>query len=230
MSQLFQVQLRTLDVAAANAFYGTFLALDKLPPAVTLHEQAIARGAIPHWIGFFQVDDVDRATAQFTKYGASPLGPRWVNPAGIEAAVMRDPGGAVVALAKPPSPGASEASEVSCSVLNTLNLALAKAAYGELFGWQFGEPVEIAGQGLFQPFSYRPGAPIAGYFGDARARPGVHAHWLFQFRVASFEAALGAVREGGGLALPPVTTESSAVREHVAVCEDPQRAAFAIRG
>lgn len=230
MSKLFQVQLRTLDVAGANEFYGAFLALDRLPAAVTLHAQAVARGARPHWLGFFEVDDVDRASAQFTKYGASPLGPKWVNPAGIEAAVMRDPGGAVVALARPPSPDAEQQSEVVCSVLNTLDLALVKRAYGELFGWQFGEPVEIAGHGLFHPFSYLPGGPVAGYFGDASARAGVHAHWLFQFRVDSFEAALGAVRGRGGLALPPVTLESPGRRARIAVCDDPQGAAFALRG
>jgi hypothetical protein len=40
---------------------------------VPLHEQAIARGARPHWLGFIEVDDVERGAAAFVERGALPL-------------------------------------------------------------------------------------------------------------------------------------------------------------
>src|SRR4051812_15411913 len=110
MGQFFHYVLRTTDVAAARDFYSAVLG-NTDAEIVQLHEQAIARGARPHWLGFIDVPDVDLAAAAFAARGAAPLGPKWLNPRGLEAAVMRDPGGAVVALGKPaagsefPNPG-----------------------------------------------------------------------------------------------------------------------------
>ena len=62
---------------------------------------------------------------------------------------------------------------------------------------------------------------------DLIARPGVHPHWLFHFSVAALEPAVAAVRAAGGVALDPVTLPNGA---RVAVCDDPQGAAFALQG
>ena len=62
---------------------------------------------------------------------------------------------------------------------------------------------------------------------DIAGRPGVHPHWLFHFRVPALEPAMDAVRAGGGVVLPPVTLPGGA---RVAVCDDPQGAAFALHG
>src|SRR5271156_5293910 len=101
MHQFFHYQLRTSNVAAARAFYGEVLGSADAN-IVQLHEQAVARGARPHWIGYLDVGDVDRVAAAFVVRGATPLAAKWVNREGLEAAVVRDPGGAVLALAKPP--------------------------------------------------------------------------------------------------------------------------------
>ncbi len=136
MTPFFQVTLRTSDVEAARAFYATVLGGPALH-IVQLHEQAVARGARPHWLGYLDVGDVDRAAAAFVDRGATPLGPKWVNPEGLEAAVMRDPGGAIVALAKPPRGvrATNLGPDVVWYELNSADVQRAQLNYRELFGW-----------------------------------------------------------------------------------------------
>src|SRR5258706_9882284 len=102
MTKFFRFDLRTTDADAARAFYAKILGHDR---AVIwpLHEQALARGARPHWLGYLGVADVERATAELVERGAMRLGPTLPTGDGGQAVVLRDPGGAVVAVARPPA-------------------------------------------------------------------------------------------------------------------------------
>lgn len=222
MSRFFQATLRTSDVEAARAFYTQVLGEVPLD-IVELHEQAVARGARPHWLGFLEVADVDRSAAAFVERGASLLGPKWVNPQGLEAAVLRDPGGAIVALGKPLVKGPTS---VVFHVLNTADVQRAKLNYGELFGWDFRASVDLGTLGVVHPFSWEAGAPPVGLMLDIGSRPGVHPHWLFQFQVPALGFAVEVVRAARGTALRPMTLSAG---EQMAVCDDPQGAAFALR-
>jgi predicted enzyme related to lactoylglutathione lyase len=227
LSRFFEYHLRTLDVEAARAFYGSILGVEPTY-IVRLHEQAIARGARPHWLGCVRVADVEQAAAAFTAHGATALGPIWTNPEGLHAAVMRDPAGAIVALARHLpgyEPEMTSSPEVLFHVLNTPMLERAKAAYADLLGWEFGEPRDLGAHGVFHPFSCAPGGPQQGFFTDISARPEIHPHWLFQFRVLDLDAALERVRAAGGIAATIVTLPDG---DRVAVCDDPQGAAFAL--
>lgn len=228
LNRFFQVTLRTLGVDAARAFYESVLGPTALE-IVELHEQAVARGARPHWLGFIQVDDVSRVSAAFVARGAQELA-RWVNPLGLEAAVIRDPGGALLALGKPAQDSPVATPEIAWHALNTHDVERARANYTELFGWNFHAQVDLAVMGVFHPFSYARGAQPVGSFGDVSTRPSVHTHWLFHFRVPNLELALKAVRAGGGKALDPVTLVATEGRGavRVAACDDPQGAAFAL--
>jgi uncharacterized protein len=229
MRRFFHYPLRTTDVDAARNFYAAVLGKDEAE-IFRLHEQALARGARAHWLGHLDVPDVDAASAAFSARGAVALGPKWVNPAGVEAQVMRDPGGAVVSLAKPPRASAGGGAdirhpEVVWHLLSTSDVERAKANYGELFGFTFHAPVELGEHGLLHPFAWEPGGPAVGWMSDIAARPGVHPHWLFHFRVASLDAALQAVQAGGGSSLGPFVVPGGL---RFAVCDDPQGAAFAL--
>jgi uncharacterized protein len=194
---------------------------------VPLHEAAIARGARPHWLGFLDVGEVEPAAAAFAQRGAMAMGPRWVNPRGLEAAMMRDPGGALLALAKPPPvprPGGSGL-EVAWHVLNTPDVERAKTSYAEQFGWCFEEPVQLAGF-VLHPFAWQAGGSPVGAFCDIANRPEAHPHWLFQFRVTGLELSIQTVKAGGGHV---VTELELPTGERLAVCDDPQGAAFALR-
>ncbi|MET0343335.1 MAG: VOC family protein [Polyangiales bacterium] len=237
MSSFFHLTLRTLDVAEARAFYARVLGARDLD-VVRLHAQAIARGAQPHWLGFVDVADVDTALAQFAARGAAPLGPKWVNPEGLEAAPVRDPGGAVVALARPAPAGATSTSTSTSTstctststraawhVLHTADVVRAKENYAALCCWHFHPPVELAGLGTLHPFSYAPNAPVVGAMRDLAGTTGIHPHWLFHFEVDALDRAVDEARAAGGSVIGPLTIPGSA---RVAVCDDPQGAAFAL--
>lgn len=227
MTPFFQVTLRTTDVEGARAFYSALLGGEGLD-VVQLHEQAIARGAPAHWLSFLDVGDVDRASAAFHGRGASPLAPKWVNPQGLEAAVMRDPGGAVIALAKPPM-GVSEDSmrpTVAWFSLNTHDVESAKKNYGELFGWHFGPARNLGRLGVFHPFAYAPEGLPVGVMAGIEGRAGVHPHWLVHFRVQVLSVSVNAVLASGGVVVDQLTLSTG---ERIAVCQDPQGAAFALQ-
>ena len=67
----------------------------------------------------------------------------------------------------------------------------------------------------------------AGAFTDIRGFEGRHAHWLFHFQVCDFDRAVASVRGLNGKVVGPFELPRG---ERVAVCDDPQGAAFAIRG
>jgi predicted enzyme related to lactoylglutathione lyase len=225
MTRFWRFELRTTDADAARAFYTGILGHDR---AVIwpLHEQALARGARPHWLGHLGTEDVERAAADFVERGAMRLGPTRPMGDGGQAAVLRDPGGAVVALATPsPSIVAADVGVV-WHVLNTNDVARAMANYCELFGWELTDRVDLGAQGAFQQFAWRAGGPSVGAIGDIASRPGVHPHWLFFFEVDALEPAIASTRAAGGVALDPIVLPSG---ERACVCDDPQGAAFALR-
>jgi len=224
MTKFSRIELRTTDAEAARTFYSSVLGHDR---AVIwpLHEQALARGAKPHWLGQLEVPDLDLANAQFIARGASPLGPiRPTHDAG-RVAVLRDPGGAIVALLTPPPASTVRDPGVVWHVLNTNESERAKANYCELFGWSLATELDLGAQGTFQQFAWQPGGDRVGVIGDIAGRPGVHPHWLFFFEVEALEPALSATRAAGGLALDPITLPNGT---RACACDDPQGAAFGL--
>ncbi len=101
---------------------------------------------------------------------------------------MRDPGGAIVALAKPPAASAGApahgfGSEVGWHVLNTVDVERAKNNYAELAGWDFGAPIDLGRLGVAS--SLRLGARRRDRRRVLRCRRSTWRapHWLFQVRV-----------------------------------------------
>jgi hypothetical protein len=89
--------LRTTGIEAAAAFYDVVLGR-RGDGIVRLPESAIARGAPAHWLGHIGVGQRGGAQAVadgFVARGATRLGPPVAKG---EAVVLRDPGGAVVAV------------------------------------------------------------------------------------------------------------------------------------
>jgi predicted enzyme related to lactoylglutathione lyase len=226
MVKFCRLALRTTDADAARTFYAKVLGHDRAE-IWPLHEQARARGARPHWLGHLGVPDVERTTAAFVNRGATPLGPAQPTGDGGQTAVLRDPGGAIVAVSTPPTSSASANASVTAAwyLLNTTDAAKALVNYHELFGWEVKERVEIPPHGAFHPFAWEAGGPSAGGITDITGMPGRHPHWLFFFRVDALDPAIAAARGTGGLVLDPIVLPSG---ERVCVCDDPQGAAFAL--
>lgn len=215
--------LRTTDAPAARAFYAAVLGHER-SAIVPLHEQALARGARPHWLGQIEVDDVDSTARAFLRAGAEALGPKGVFPDGRRFAVFRDPGGAIVGITSPSVP--EETHGVIGHQLHSLDPTRTEHAYGDAFGWRVtsrthdathGELLGLAGAGA--------DGDIATLV-DIRGEAGRHAHWLFHLRVSDLDRAAATVRAEGGLVLGPFLLRTG---ERLAVCDDPQGAAFALR-
>jgi len=223
MPRFCRFELRTTDVPAARLFYRALLG-DEGADIVPLPAAAIARGGRPHWLGHLGVADVEGVARAFVAEGATPLGPSRATATGGAVAILRDPGGAVVALATPSSAPVRE--DVVWHSLNTADLARATASYRALMGWQLTAVVDLGPHGRQHQFAWSPGGPSVGAISDIAGRPGVHPHWLFHFRVAALEPALAAVRAAGGLVLDPLTLPNGA---RIAVCDDAQGAAFALQ-
>lgn len=216
MTKFAQYVMRTLDVDAARSFYKAVLGHDRAA-VVRLHEQAIARGAPPHWLGVLGVRDVLADVEAFTALGAQHLGGT------PEFASMRDPGGAVFGMSSEMS---TPSVNVGWHVLNTNDLELSVKAYASVCAWKMTDTLNMGSLGSFRNFAWDTGEPNIGSVGSTHGRPGVHAHWLFQFSVADFESALAAVTESQGVVVQSVTGPTGT---RVAVCEDPQGAAFGLR-
>jgi predicted enzyme related to lactoylglutathione lyase len=224
MTKFCRFDLRTTDSDAARAFYARLFGHER---AVVwpLHEQALARGARPHWLGHLGVADPEQVASEFVARGATRLGPARPTEAGGTASVVRDPGGALLALSTPPRPSLPEL-DVAFHVLNTPNAALATATYGELFGWEATENAELSALGVFRQFAWQAGGPSVGVIADIAGRPGVHPQWLFVFEVAELDSAVETTRAAGGLVLEPIVLPGG---DRLFVCDDPQGAAFALR-
>jgi predicted enzyme related to lactoylglutathione lyase len=231
MTSFLQVILRTHHVDAAREFYASVLP-ERTFEIVQLHEQAVQRGASPHWLGMLEVSDVAHALSQWVSHGATALGPVWRNPEGLDGATLRDPGGAVLGLAKPTADMRSayaaraEQAGVVGYGLHTTNVEQAKSLYTALAGWEFRAPFEFEGYGWFHPFAFKPGAPSVGTLTDIAGRSGLHPHWLFQFRTPELAPALEAVNRLGGKVAGCFTLHD---QSRLAVCDDGQGAAFALR-
>ena len=224
MVKFCRLDLRTTDADAARSFYAQILGHDRAS-IWPLHEQALARGARPHWLGHLGVPDVERASAAFLERGAMQLGPARPADDGGQTAVLRDPGGAIVAVSTPPPSNASSSVEAAWYVLHTNDAARAMVNYHELFGWEIQERVEVPAQGAFHPFAWHGGGKSAGVITDITGLPGRHPHWLFFFSVDALEPAMDATRAAGGLVLGPIVLPSG---ERVCACDDPQGAAFGL--
>ena len=216
--------LRTTDVPAARAFYSSLVGHGLLS-IVPLHEQALARGARPHWLGQIEVEDVESSVRAFVEQGAEALNPIGTFPDGRRFAVLRDPGGAIIGLT---SPGPHDESQtIVWHQLNTKDRARVEKAYTRVFGWRLTQVASHPEHGEFQHFAWPGEDADAGAIFDIQGRRGRHAHWLFHLRVTDLERVVARVRESGGVPLGPFSLPNG---ERVAVGDDPQGAAFALRG
>jgi predicted enzyme related to lactoylglutathione lyase len=223
--------LRTLDVDAARAFYGEVLGLDfEASPeesgieAWPLHEQARARGAVPHWLGQLTAAGLEATIGRLLELGAERLGPTVKGRDGIAFATLRDPTGALVGVRESTPPPRHP--PVAWHHLHTRDLERAWTIYSELFGWHPTDTTEVADvEGDVRSFAWdRSGRSVGSVANTARWQ-GVHVHWLFYFPVADLHASLALVRAKGGRTLAGVTLPDGT---RLAACDDPQGAAFGL--
>jgi predicted enzyme related to lactoylglutathione lyase len=218
-SRFCRYELRTTNVSAATDFYAALFGRRDL----TIRELPVSartRGAPSHWLGYLSTAELGGslvALQRWNEHGAMPVGARMG-----DGAVVRDPGGAMLALTD--SVEFVDAG-VDLHVLQTPNASRAAQVYVELFGWVLTERFDLGSSGSFQQFAWRAGEPNAGAIGDIADRPGIHPQWQFFFAVQSLDAALACVREHGGDVVGPTELPDG---RRIGACDDPQGAAFGL--
>jgi uncharacterized protein len=187
--------------------------------------------ASPHWVAYVNVADVDRLTKQAVSLGATSCVPPHDIPTVGHISMFADPQGAVLAMIKPegadrPAPEGPEPGHVVWRELLTDDAPAALRFYGELFGWQQTQALEMGPNGTYHIYG-KGGRELGGMMQRPPGYP-LPPHWLYYVHVSDLDAALQRVQRGGGkvwMGPMPIPTG-----ERVAQCLDPQGAAFALHG
>jgi uncharacterized protein len=241
-------ELLTTDMPSAAAFYAevigwtvndassaelayTLLTVGDAPVVglMDLPEEGVRMGAMPRWLGYVAVDDMDARTAQIRRLGGAVL----VSPTDSNIgriAVVADPQGATFALVtgltygqSQPS-GLDEPGRVGWHELLAEDRSKVFPFYAALLGWQRasaeGDPASV-----YELFSVA-GQTIGGMLTKL---PSVsHACWLHYFNVDDVGAAARRVNAGGGRVLQePIALPGDS---WIVRCVDPQGALFALQG
>jgi len=168
---------------------------------MTIPEEAARMGAVPCWLGYIYVEDVDAASVRLIEAGGKVKRPAWDIPGVGRAAVVADPHGAVFVLFKdssgatPPPVPHNAPGHVSWHELHAGEREAAFAFYAGQFGWTKTSTFPMGPMGLYQLFATGelPNGGMLTKLPDV-PMPG----WLFYFMVTGMDAAIARVTEAGG--------------------------------
>ncbi len=188
------------------------------------------RSAVPHWLAYIGVPNVDAAVATAVRLGAKVLTPPTDIPNAGRHAALADPQGGAFAVhssAMPPSPErAPSHGEFSWHELaTTVDPTLVFPFYAQLFGWEEMLRHEMGAMGTYLIFG-RNGMQLGGMFnkGDM-GRPGP-AYWVCYVSVPNLDEAVEHVKAGrGSLVHGPADVPGG---DKIAQLMDPHGAFFAM--
>lgn len=243
-------ELMTADAAAAETFYQavlgwqmqdagmpgmryTILSAGSTPIGglMALDEAARAAGALPGWIGYLGVDDVDAAARRVVAAGGSIHVPPDDIPGVGRFSVVADPQRAPFVLFRGATPQAPAQAEpgtpghVGWHELHAGDGPEAFRFYQDQFGWTADEAMDMGPMGVYQLFTTG-GEAVGGVMNKSEGMP--RPCWLFYVNVESIDAAVERVRTHGGQILhgPHEVPGGSWIVQGL----DPQGAMFALVG
>jgi hypothetical protein len=194
-----------------------------------LPEEAKQMGAIPCWLPYVGVDDVDATIAQAAALGAmSPIESFDVPTVGRIGLIL-DPQGAALGLFAPfgDDPPASPPPGVGTPAwheLATTDHAAAMRFYAEVFGWAEIEAMDMGGGAIYQLFGLGGEEPLGGIFNKPPEMP--QAAWNVYWEVADVDAAAPRIPGlGGQVTVAPMEVPGGG---RILMGVDPQGAAFAL--
>lgn len=195
----------------------------------------------PFWMIYFAVDDADAFVADARASGARVHREPADIPQTGRFAALADPQGAGFGILQPDMSNMSEAEIARAEAgegafnqkksghgnwheLMTTDPEAGLAFYSRLFGWKKGNTMDMGAMGKYQLFSHD-GVDIGGMMGLGDAPV---PNWLPYFGVESVSSTMDAIGAAGGrVHHGPMEVPGGA---HIAVCQDPQGAWFAIVG
>jgi predicted enzyme related to lactoylglutathione lyase len=197
-------------------------------------DQMQEHGARPTWLGYVHVADVDRTVSAIEQAGGKTLMVHEVPSVG-RFALVTDPAGAAFYVMKPNPPEADPNAKsdvfspdaeqrVGWNELQTSDVDGARRFYGERFGWDSAEAMDMGEMGEYRFFHHR-GTRIGALFNASNGQP---PHWRYYIRVPSIEAAKAIVEDKGGtIHMGPHQVPTG---DWIVVGSDPQGAEFALVG
>lgn len=200
-----------------------------------LTDEMRGHGALPKWLGYIGVDDVDAAVAAVAASGGKTLMPAWDVEGIGRIAMVTDPQGCPLYLMKPIHPaGASDGTSdvfspdamgrVGWNELATPDQPAALNFYGRLFGIVDAGRMPMGEMGDYV-FLKHHDVPVGAVM---RQQPGQPAGWMFVFRVPSVAASAKAIEQGGGTIIrPPHQVPGD---DWLVIATDPHGARFATVG
>lgn len=245
-------ELDTTDLDASTAFYGQILgwqvADSGMPDAdyrlASAPDGAMVAGlsstdeqeqASPKWVVYFAVDDADATAGDVADRGGQTI----VEPTDIPGtgrfAILTDPQGVAFGVLQPlPMEDGSQGGRAfdmeapghgGWIELMTTDPAAGCDFYADEFGWTKGESMDMGDMGTYQLFAHN-GDDIGGMMGLGDAPVPA---WLPYFTVANgvTASAEAITAAGGSVHHGPAEVPGGG---HIAVCQDPQGAWFAILG
>jgi predicted enzyme related to lactoylglutathione lyase len=189
----------------------------------------IPKGIPPCWNGYLSVPNVDDYAQRVVDAGGQLKRPAEDIPDVGRFAVVSDPQGAVFMLfsesgghARPPITLATKGN-VGWHELHAVDGPSAFDFYSKVFGWDRGETIDMGENGVYQLFTVD-GEANGGIFTKMAQMP--MPCWLYYFNVDAINAAVAAVKAGGGkLLMEPMEVPT---KQWVVQCTDPQGAMFAL--
>jgi len=200
-----------------------------------LTSEMLQGGAQPSWLGYINVEDVDKmAQAIKSSNGSVHMPPQDIPGVG-RIAMVADPQGAsfyVMTPTPPPGGGSSNAfaatepmlGHCAWNELSTSSPAQALNFYHDLFGWEKGGDMDMGALGKYEflRHDFMLGALMP-------LMPGMPAPlWTYYFRVADIDVAVSAIKARGGQILQGPDEIPGGDFSLNAL--DPQGAAFALVG
>jgi uncharacterized protein len=219
-------ELRTTDVDGAREFYASVVGgafWDADVSVVPLPVRAAAMGAVSHWVGHIEADDVDGTMIRIAAQGGQQFGPTQRGADGAMSASFRDPFGARLALSSVAPPTRRDV--VAWHMHHSRDHDRTFAMYSTLFGWTATEALDLGPHGLHQMFTWDASGRSVGSMANTARLPHVHPQWLFFFHVPDLDDALARALSYGAHMLTPSRTATGDI---VVPGDDPQGAAFAL--
>jgi predicted enzyme related to lactoylglutathione lyase len=196
---------------------------------MALPQEVVAQGVPPHWLAYIGTNDVKATVAKAVELGGHIERDTTDIPSAGSFAVLSDPQGAVFAVYRPAGDapgheGPPNEGEFSWHELATTDYEAAFSFYGELFGWNKAEPMDMGELGVYQIYG-RKELPLGGMFNKPAEMPGPP-FWLYYIMIPDVNAGVEKIKELGGQILNgPMEVPDG---DLIAQCLDPQGAAFAI--
>jgi uncharacterized protein len=240
-------ELLTTDAVAARGFYGAVVGWEardastaafpytvfsagksEVGGLMELPAEARRMGAMPRWVGYVEVDDIDGTVDRLKRLGGSVFVPPTDSNIG-RVSIVADPQTATFGLVGGlkrgrPSEEAEKPGQIGWRELFAADGKKAFAFYSELFGWQPAarendllesyQLIATGGRTFGGIFPKLPRAPVP--------------FWLYYVEVPDIALAVARVKEGGGRVVQgPMELLGGS---WIARCIDPQGAMFSLQG